>query len=226
VADPALVICPACGTASPAGARYCSNCATPLAPGLATAPAGPARQKATTSVWVKALVVTMMVAVVAAVTVAIVLAVGVGKATDSVNALTPKPGRPAGYHGPSYPGMLTQDHVAAGVGAPATLGGETLTAGALTHTASIFGPTLCSAVTVANDSPTAKDAGPVEWRLQQPNGIIETFALTGTLPGGQVAPGAKATGTVCFADTGQSGTFLLLWQPLFQVTRVVWLLPA
>ncbi|MDQ1428626.1 MAG: hypothetical protein QOK39_2102 [Acidimicrobiaceae bacterium] len=226
MADPALVICPACGTTSRAGARFCSNCAAPLAPGLAAAPGGPAPRKATTSAWVKALIVTLMVAVVAAVTVAIVLAVGVGKATDSVNALTPKPGRPAGYHGPSFPGMLTQDHVAAGVGSPVALGGETLTAGTLAHTSSIFGPTLCSPVTVANDSPTAKDAGPAEWRLQQPNGIIETFALTGTLPGGQIAPGGKTAGTVCFADTGQSGTFLLLWQPLFQVMRAVWLLPG
>jgi hypothetical protein len=163
---------------------------------------------------------------VAAVTVAIVLAVGVGKATDSVNALTAKPGRPAGYHGLSYPGMLTQDHVAAGAGASVALGGETLTAGALTHTSSIFGPTLCSPVTVANTSPTVKDSGPAEWRLQQPNGIIETFALTGTLPGGQVAPGGQAAGTVCFADTGQSGTFGLLWEPLFQASRAVWLLAA
>ena len=66
--------------------------------------------------------------------------------------------------------------------------------------------------------------GPAEWKLQQPNGIVETFAITGTLLGGQIAPGGKASGTVCFADTGQSGTFALLWQPLLRVDRGVWLL--
>jgi hypothetical protein len=182
---------------------------------------------APTSAWVKALVVTLALAVVAAVAVAVILAVGVGRASNGVDALTPKPGRPAGYKGLSYPGMLTQDHVAGGTGAAGgqvNLLNEALTAGPLTRVAGVFGPTLCSAVTITNHSSAATDVGPVEWKLQQPNGIIETFALTGTLQGGQVAPGGQAGGNICFADTGQSGTFLLLWQPLFRVDRGVWLL--
>jgi hypothetical protein len=171
---------------------------------------------------VKGLIVTLALAVVAAVAVAVILAVGVGRATNNVDALTPKAGRPAGYHGPSYPGMLTEDRVASG--GRVDLLHEVLTAGELSRTASIFGPTLCSAVTVTNQSAAAVDVGSVQWKLQQPNGIIETFALTGTLQGGQVAAGGTAKGTVCFADTGQSGAFLLLWQPLFRVERGVWLL--
>jgi len=53
---------------------------------------------------------------------------------------------------------------------------------------------------------------------------VEGFALTGTLQGGQIAPGGQARGTVCFTDTGQTGTFVLLWQPLLQLPRGVWLL--
>jgi len=188
---------------------------------------GAAPRTGATSPWVKALIVTLAVAVAAAVTVAVILAMGVGRATNAVDALIPKPGRPAGYRGPSYPGMLTEDRVAggsAGAGGEVDVAGQALTAGALTRTASIFGPTVCSAVTVTNHSTAATDIGPASWKLQQPNGLIETFALTGTLQGGQVVPGGKASGTVCFADTGQSGTFLLLWQALFRPERGVWLL--
>jgi hypothetical protein len=170
-----------------------------------------------------------MVAVVAAVTVAIVLAVGVGRASTSLDALAPKPGRPSGYHGPAYPGMLVQDQVAAAPAAPGAAASisaldETLTAGGLTRTPSYFGPTVCSPVSVTNHSLTTKDVGPAEWKLQQPDGVVETFAITGTLRGGQLAPGGTATGTVCFADSSQSGTFVLLWQPLLRAQRGVWLL--
>lgn len=168
-----------------------------------------------------------MVAVVAAVTVAIVLAVGVGRASNSLDALAPKSGRPPGYRGPAYPGMLVQDQVAAPAaasGASLTVLDETLTAGGLTRTPSYFGPTVCSPVSVSNHSLTTKDVGPAEWKLQQPDGVVETFALTGTLRGGQLAPGGTETGTVCFADNGQSGTFVLLWQPLLRAQRGVWLL--
>ncbi len=166
-------------------------------------------------------------AVVAAITVAIVLLVGLSGASNSINdAITPKPGRPSGYHGPAYPGMQVQDHVAGGPGPghPVDLLGETLTAGDLVRTASILGPTLCTPVTIANHSATTKDVGAQEWKLQQPDGIVQTFAITGSLLGGQIAPGGKAGGTVCFADTGQSGTFTLLWQQLLRVDRAVWLL--
>lgn len=185
------------------------------------------RPKATTSPWVKALVIALVVGVVVAVAAVVILVVGIGKASKTVtSALTPVPGRPAGYHGPAYPAMLTQDHVAGGAGSPLNWMGETVTVGNLTRTASLLGPTLCSAVTVTNHAATPQDVGQDQWKLQQPNGIIETFAITGTLPGGQVVPGGTARGTVCFADTGQSGTFLLLWQPLFQVGRGVWMLPT
>jgi hypothetical protein len=170
-------------------------------------------------------VIALVVAVAAAVTVSVVLLVGFGKASNSLNdAVTPRPGRPSGYHGPAYPGMLVQDHVAAGPGASVELLGETLTAGALTRTPSLLGPTVCSPVTITNHSPTTAQVGAVEWKLQQPDGIVETFGITGTLQGGQIAPGGKASGTVCFADTSQSGGFTLLWQPLLRADRAVWLL--
>lgn len=232
------VTCSACGAQAPAGSRYCPNCAAPLpgaggAPGPSgtpplqppPAPFSPPPTTTSTSWWIKGLIVALAVAVVAAVTVAIVLLVGFGNASNSINnAVTPKPGRPSGYHGPAYPGMQVQDHVAGAPGASIDLLGETLTAGDLKRTPSIFGPTVCAPVTVTNHSATTRDVGAVEWKLQQPDGVVQTFGITGSLQGGQVAPGGKAGGTVCFADTGQSGTFTLLWQQLLRVDRAVWLL--
>jgi hypothetical protein len=189
-------------------------------------PGGPAhRRPRQFSGWAKALIVALIVGVLAAVTVAVVLAFGVHQATNNFNgAVTPKPGRPSGYHGPAYPGILVQDLIAPGPGGSIEVNGETLTAGDLTRATSAFGPTLCSPVTVTNHAGETKDVGPLEWKLQQPNGIVEGLGLTGTLQAGQIAPGGRASGTVCFPDTGQSGTFIMLWQPLGRVGRGVWLL--
>ncbi|HEX3540780.1 MAG TPA: hypothetical protein VHT75_10105 [Acidimicrobiales bacterium] len=84
---------------------------------------------------------------------------------------------------------------------------------------------LCTPIRITNHAPATNDIGPHEWKLQQPSGILEPFTITGTLGIGQVAPGGAA-GKVCFADSGQSATFFLLWPPLFRVGRGVWLLPV
>lgn len=160
-------------------------------------------------------------------TVVVLLAVGFRRAANSVaNSLTPKAGRPSGYHGPAYPGMLVQDKVAAGPGASIEFNGQELTATDLSLTAGLFGlgNTLCTTVTTVDRGSTSIDVGPADWKLQAPDGTVETFQLNGNLQGGQIAPGARSSGTVCFADTGQRGTYELLWQPLFQVGRGVWLL--
>jgi len=189
------------------------------------APRGAAHRRTGMNGWAKGLIAALALAVVVAVVVVIYLAVGVHKATDSFNnSTTAKPGRPSGYHGPAYAGMIVQDRVAGGPGTSIDFSGQVLTAGALTHTTSYFGPTLCSPVTITNHSQTVSNVSPADWKLQQPNGRIETFAITGTLQGGQIAPGGTASGTVCFADSGQTGHFVLLWQPIFQVPRGVWLL--
>jgi len=65
--------------------------------------------------------------------------------------------------------------------------------------------------------------GPIEWKLQDPNATVHTLGFAGTLQTGQLAPGGTARGTVCNPDTGQSGTFVLLWQPLqLRADRGVW----
>lgn len=174
--------------------------------------------------WVKALIVALIVLVVAAVAVAVALAVGIGRASNVLNTGTSHPGRPSGYHGPAYPGMLTSDKVAGSADSAVTMSGETVTAGRLVKTPSLLGPTLCSPLTVANNGDVTRDVGPAEWKLQQPNGIVETFFITGTLQGGQVAPGGKVSGTVCFVDSGQAGKFVLVWQRLLDAHRAIWLL--
>ena len=189
----------------------CPTCGTPVA-------------RAAPNRGLKALIVALIVAVVAGIVVVVALAVGVGKATNNIaKAVTPQAGRPPGYRGPAYPGMLVQDQVAPSAGASIDLYGETIGAGDLTRTATLLGPTLCSAVTIADDSATTVNVGPGEWKLQGPDGVVETFAINGTLQGGQIAPDGSADGSVCFADGGQSGTFVLLWQPVLRIGRGVWL---
>lgn len=201
-ADVSSETCPSCGAVLPGG-------------------------RAPRSGWVTGLIVALVVGVVAAVTVAVVVAVGVGRASNNITkALTPEAGRPSGYTGPAYPGMLVQDQVASGSGAAITLFGETVTAGALTPVDTLLGPTLCSSVTLIDDGATTVNVGPGEWKLQLPNGVVETFDITGSLQNGQLAPGGRASGMVCFAGSepsGQSGTFVLLWQPLLRIGRGVWL---
>jgi hypothetical protein len=162
--------------------------------------------------------------VAAAVSVAVALAVGIGRASNALSSGSSHAGRPSGYHGPAYPGMLTNDKVAGSAGSSVTMSGETVTAGPLVRTPTLLGPTLCSQVTIADNGDVTKDVGPAEWKLQQPNGIVETFFITGTLQGGQVAPGGKVSGTVCFVDSGQAGRFVLVWQRLLDAHRAVWLL--
>ena len=214
--------CPLCRAEAPEGSRYCPNCANPLAPtGTPPRPsrAGPSR-------WTKILIAALAISVLAGVAVAVYLVVGVGKASDTLNnALVPRPGRPPGYEGPAYPGMLVQDRVATSAGGSVELDGETLTAGPLTRTPTLLGPTLCSQVTLANHAAATREVGAQEWKLQQPNGIVETFVINGTLQGGQLAPGGSAMGTVCFSDNRLTGTFVLLWQPVLAVGRGAWLFP-
>jgi hypothetical protein len=65
-------------------------------------------------------------------------------------------------------------------------------------------------VTITNNWQTTADIGAEGWKLTQPDGIVETFAVNGNLQGGQTAPGGEARATVCFADSGQTATFVLL----------------
>jgi hypothetical protein len=228
VAEAATVTCPACGASAPAGGRYCAQCATPL-PAAGPTPAGltPAGEKPKTSGWLKVLTVAVVAAVVVAVAITAALLVFAHHASKSLNtALTPQPGRPAGYRGPAYPGMLTQDQVAGGAGNRVVADGELLTAGNLTRTAGLFGTDLCTPVTITNQSATTRDNGPYQWKLQRPNGIVDSPTISGTLAVAQVAPGGTASGTVCFPDSGPSGSDVLLWQPLFRVGRAVWLIPS
>ncbi len=172
----------------------------------------------------KAFLVGGAIAAVAALVLGIVVVVGIGRASNDVsNALTPHPGRPAGYHGPAYAGMITQDHIADAAGEVLDYG-ERVTAANLKRVPGLFGSSLCADVTLTNRSQQTKDYGPAEWRLQDPNGTVHILGFGGTLPSGQIAPGSSAQGTVCLPDSGQSGRFILIWQPFqFRADRGVWL---
>jgi hypothetical protein len=91
--------------------------------------------------------------------------------------------------------------------------------------------TLCSTVTYQNGgSDTASFNGGFDWKLQDPNGAIIMTGLLGSdnlLNAGQLVPGGKTSGDVCFdAPQGSlSGTYILLLDPTFQFAsdRVAWI---
>ena len=116
--------------------------------------------------------------------------------------------------------------------------GEAVNADGLTVTTtplkpgdSTLGKTLCTTVTYNNgtDEPATFNGG-FDWKMQDPNGTILMTGLSGSrnmLSAGQIAPGGKATGDVCFdAPQGSpSGQYVVLLDPSFRFTsdRIAWL---
>lgn len=106
-----------------------------------------------------------------------------------------------------------------------------MTATELTPGDATLQKTLCSTVTYQNGgSDTASFNGGFDWKLQDPNGAIMTTGLLGSdnlLTAGQLVPGGKTSGDVCFdAPQGSpSGTYVLLLDPSFRFTsdRIAWI---
>jgi hypothetical protein len=85
---------------------------------------------------------------------------------------------------------------------------------------------LCADVTYHNRSSDTKAYSQVLWQLQEPGGGSQAANLgtSGTLSSGTLAPGADARGTVCFADPGTTGQYVLIWHPLaLTIDRGIWL---
>jgi hypothetical protein len=161
---------------------------------------------------------------------AVLAVVGLVAVSHAARNATARSGAPAGYRGPAYPGMENLDHVADNNGRVEDFG-FTVTATNFRRSVGI-GRSVCADVTDLNRSAggTAgvQNHGLLDWRLQQPNGVVEDIGINSTLRGGQLLQGASAAGTVCFDDSGQSGQFILIWRPitfsaLIRGDRGIWL---
>ena len=88
---------------------------------------------------------------------------------------------------------------------------------------------ICAAVSIMNRNNSTISYNDLYWRLQYPSGqVVDTnFAATNDLGSGDIVAGGTASGNVCFADSGASGTYVGIYKPdAFQSNRGIWLFNA
>lgn len=140
----------------------------------------------------------------------------------------PVPGSPPGYHGPAYPGIITEDQVAGSAGRVARLGIVATAANLRTAQDRYDIPLMCADIVLENRT---KDLYLIDlslWTLEGANDTRTWATNDGTLPPGDLAPGASAKGTVCFWRPAGAGPFVVLWRssPPTDRGRGVWLFPS
>lgn len=128
-------------------------------------------------------------------------------------ATSPAASKPAA---PSFPGEKGNDKVAT-PGGEVKLSGWTTTAAALTKvTDDAFGPQLCTNVTMVNRDDKSQSYYVYGWKLEAPSGDTKDVAISAhnnDWGNGDLAPGGSKSGTICFDDPGQPGSYVVLWQP-------------
>lgn len=129
----------------------------------------------------------------------------------------------------AFPGSLRGD-VTGEAGATLVLDELSITAAALDEGDSTFGETLCATVSYVNGGTDAVSFGAFDWSMQNPSGAIVTITFFGGagdfLPSGELAPGGRTSGEVCFEDANpSSGQYVLLYDPpsFFSADRLAWL---
>ncbi|MGW4019439.1 DUF4352 domain-containing protein [Rhodococcus ruber] len=139
-------------------------------------------------------------------------------------------GTAAADRGPDFPGKLDDD-TAAAAGATITRDELAYTVSPLEAVDTVLGSYLCSAVTIDNVGTTQNDFnGYTDWSLQDTGGAIRDATFGPDRPmlnSGQIAPGGRATGSVCFDDrTGAApGTYVVLFEDTFSLStdRLAWI---
>lgn len=160
------------------------------------------------------------------------------RATSSANSATTQqaavpiaPAAPAQAAAPAFPGAQPDDIVTSASG-NVTIDGVTLIATPLSPGDDTFGSTLCTSVTYANDSGDQVRYGVFDWSMQNPAGAIVNITFFGGddahLGTGELAPGGRTEGTMCFEDeNASSGDYVLLYDsPSFLSSeRAAWINP-
>ncbi len=123
---------------------------------------------------------------------------------------------PAATSGLTFPGKKDRD-VAVKPGDEVQLSDWSTTAGVLkSRTDPGFGKQLCAPVTMLNRDDASQDYNSYSWQLQSPSGDTKDLAISesnNAFGSGTLAPGGKKTGTLCWDNPGDSGTYVVLWQP-------------
>lgn len=90
--------------------------------------------------------------------------------------------------------------------------------------------TLCSSVTLRNNSAGSRDYSAFHVKLQTPNGDVPTRSfrtIEGALETATIIAGGTKTGLVCSDDKGAKGQYVLIYRPKpLPSDRGIWLLRA
>ena len=193
----------------------------------------------------KAVIIGFAVLIVLGGITAVILAFAIGSAVHHVSSSIDADSKTAAATcaGVSYPGHESLDHCA-DANAEVRDAGLTVTARNLrrvtggqlpftgptssTDTGSSIAPSseLCADVTMHNRASSTKPYSQFVWQLRPPGGGTQGVSLgtSGTLGSGTIPPGGDVRGSVCFADPGVTGQYVLVWHPLaLTADQGIWL---
>lgn len=127
----------------------------------------------------------------------------------------------------NYPGKQEKDHVAGPDGSVQFTGFTTTVKNVrrVPSNSQFQDDEICGDVTMLNRDTSSQEYNQYDWKLQTPSGDVKSFQITNsTLGSGALVNGATKTGTVCFTDPGESGQYIVIWEPdVFNDDRGIWL---
>jgi hypothetical protein len=129
--------------------------------------------------------------------------------------------------GPTFQGQQEGD-ITAEPGQTITVDDVAITSTPLAEGDATFGPTLCTTVTIVNNSDESVSFNPFDYKLQDPAGASRDTTLGGSdtlLNSGELAPAGTVTGDVCFDNpTAATGQYAVIYEPAFSFSgdRAVW----
>ena len=116
----------------------------------------------------------------------------------------------------AYPGQQAGDVLAAPTGA-ADVGGVQVALGPAVVAPGLVGQMLlCVPLSVDNTRTSAVPAGAVTWSMRSPTGVVDHPASMGDnqlLSAGDVVPGDRVSGRLCFNEPGQPGLYVITFRP-------------
>jgi hypothetical protein len=109
-----------------------------------------------------------------------------------------------------------------------TLQGLTVTAASLKNTDNGFGSkSLCSEISLKNDSGESQDYNALNFKIQNPSGDVSSTSSMGlgsTLNSGTLVAGGTKTGTICRDNATEKGQYVVIYKPnAFMDDRAIWL---
>lgn len=139
---------------------------------------------------------------------------GAAPVNPGTNEEAPEPQAEEQSEAGQFPGQQPND-VVVEAGESVTFAGATVTAEALEEQSDdIGGEYLCTVVSYVNDSDEQVSYNLLDWQLQNPEGNIKDSTFTARedeLSSGELAPGGKTSGEVCFEGSeDEAGQYVVL----------------